>query len=96
MPTSFADFLSEIDAEARAEGPDAAAHLQQLHLRFSIARQLAAHRCERRLTQEQLAQLSGIAQSAISRIECGRADAPIATLAALTSALEVDVQLVKR
>jgi hypothetical protein len=93
MPTSFADFLSEIDAEARAEGPDAAAHLQQLHLRFSIARQLAAHRCERRLTQEQL---SGIAQSAISRIECGRADAPIATLAALTSALEVDVQLVKR
>jgi DNA-binding XRE family transcriptional regulator len=96
MPTSFADFISELDAEAHADGLDAVAELQALRLRFSLARQLASHRYERRLTQKQLAQLSGVSRRAIGRIERGQADAPIATLAALTRVLDVSVQLVER
>ena len=96
MPTSFADFISELDAEAHADGPDAVIELQALSFRFSLARQLAARRHERRLTQKRLAQLSGVSQSAIGRIERGQGDPPMATLAALTRALEVDVQLVDR
>jgi DNA-binding XRE family transcriptional regulator len=96
MPPSFADFISELDAEAHADGPDAITELHALRLRFSLARQLVTRRHERQLTQKQLASLSSISQSAISRIERGQADLSMATLAALTRALEVDVRLVER
>jgi XRE family transcriptional regulator, regulator of sulfur utilization len=95
MPT-FADFIKELEAEARAEGPEAVAELEAFRLHYSLARQLADRRRERHLTQKQLADLSGIDQAEISRIERGQANPTTATLCALTQALAVDVQLVAR
>jgi DNA-binding XRE family transcriptional regulator len=94
--TTFDDFIKELQAEAEAEGPEAVAELEAFRLHFSLARQLAERRRERHLTQKQLADLSGIDQAEISRIERGRANPTTATLGALTRALAVDVQLVRR
>lgn len=96
MPTSFDDFIKQLETEAQAEGPEAVAELEAFRLHFSLARQLAAHRRERHLTQKQLAQLSGVDQAEISRIERGQANPTTATLGALTRALAVDVRLVAR
>ncbi len=96
MNTSFEDFNRELEAEAEAEGPEAVAELEAFRLHFSLARQLMARRRERNLTQKQLAELSGIDQAEISRIERGQANPTTATLGALTRALAVDVQLVAR
>lgn len=96
MPTSFDDFIKELEEEAEAEGPEAVAELEAFRLHFSLARQLAARRRERNLTQKQLAELSGIDQAEISRIERGQANPTTATVSALTRALDVDVHLVPR
>ena len=94
--TTFDNFIKELEAEAEAEGPEAVAELEAFRLHFSLARQLAERRRERHLTQKQLADLSGIDQAEISRIERGQANPTTATLGALTRALAVDVQLVAR
>jgi DNA-binding XRE family transcriptional regulator len=96
MSTSFEDFINELEAEAKAEGPEAVAELEAFRLHFSLARQLMARRRQCNLTQKQLAELSGIDQAEISRIERGQANPTTTTLSALTRALEVDVQLVAR
>lgn len=92
--TTFDEFIAELEAEARAEGPEAIAELEAFRLHFSLARQLAAQRRARRLTQKQLAEKTGIDQAEISRIERGQANPTTATLGALTRALGVDVRLV--
>lgn len=94
MATSFEDFIKELEAEAEAEGPEAVAELEAFRLHFSLARQLGDRRRERHLTQKELAQLSGIDQAEISRIERGQANPTATTLGALTRALEVEVRLV--
>jgi ribosome-binding protein aMBF1 (putative translation factor) len=94
MPASFDDFFDELVAEAEAEGPSAVAELEALRLHYSLARQLIGRRHARGLTQKQLAELSGIDQAEISRIERGQANPTTATLGALTRALGVDVQLI--
>jgi XRE family transcriptional regulator, regulator of sulfur utilization len=94
MPTSFDQFMHEVEDEAAAEGPEAVAQLDALRLHFSLARQLAERRRERHLTQRQLAAMSGIDQAEISRIERGRANPTASTLGALSKALAVDVRLV--
>jgi DNA-binding XRE family transcriptional regulator len=96
MTTSFDDFIEELETEAQAEGPEAVAELEAFRLHFSLARQLAARRRERHLTQKQLADLSGIDQAEISRIERGQANPTTATLGTLMRVLAVDVQLVPR
>src|SRR5829696_7775852 len=68
--------------------------LEAFRLHFSLARQLAAQRRAQHLTQKQLADRSGIDQAEISRIERAQANPTTATLAALTGALGLDVQLV--
>lgn len=92
--TTFDDFMTELEAEARAEGPDAVAELEAFRLHFSLARQLAAQRRALRLTQKQLAEMTGIDQAEISRIERGQANPTTATLGMLTRALGLDVRLV--
>jgi ribosome-binding protein aMBF1 (putative translation factor) len=94
MTISFNDFFDELVAEAETEGPTAVAELEALRLHYSLARQLIERRHEQGLTQTQLAELSGIDQAEISRIERGQANPTTATLSALTKALGVDVQLV--
>jgi len=92
--TTFDQFVAELEAEAQAEGPEAVAELEAFRLHFSLARQLAERRRARHLTQKQLAELTGINQAEISRIERGQANPTTATLGALTRALGVDVRLV--
>jgi DNA-binding XRE family transcriptional regulator len=92
--TTFAQFVAGLEAEAQAEGPDAIAELGALRLHFSLGRQLAEQRRIRQFTQKQLAELSGINQAEISRIERGQANPTTATLGALTRALGVDIRLV--
>ena len=91
---TFDDFIAELETEARAEGPEAIAELEAFRLHFSLARQLAEQRRARHLTQKQLAEMTGIDQAEISRIERGQANATTATLGTLTRALGVDVRLV--
>ena len=92
---TFDDFLAEVEAEARAEGPAAVAELEAFRLHFSLARQLGDQRRAQHLTQQQLAARSGIDQAEISRIERGQANPTTATLGALTRALGLDVRLVR-
>jgi len=92
--TTFKDFMAEVEAEADAEGPEAVAELEALHLHFSLARQLAAQRRALHLTQKQLADRTGIDQAEISRIERGQANPTTSTLGTLTRALGLDVRLV--
>jgi DNA-binding XRE family transcriptional regulator len=94
MKASFDDFYRELEAEAEAEGPEAIAELEAFRLHFSLARQLLERRLEQNLTQKQLAELSGIDQAEISRIERGQGNPTTTTLGALTKALGVDLRLV--
>jgi len=94
MTTSFDDFFNELTAES--ESSTARAELDALPLHYSLARQLMTRRSELDLTQTELAERSGISRAEIGRIERGQASATIATLSALTSALDIDVQLVPR
>jgi ribosome-binding protein aMBF1 (putative translation factor) len=91
---TFDEFTAELEAEARAQGPEAVAELEAFRLHFSLARQLAEQRRANHLTQKQLAEITGIDQSEISRIERGQANPTTATLGTLTRALGVDVRLV--
>jgi DNA-binding Xre family transcriptional regulator len=90
------DFVREVDEEAAAEGPQAVAELQAFHAYFRLARRFAERRRELHLTQAELAQRSGIAQSEISRFESGRANPTFLTLSRLCEALDCEVALVAR
>ncbi len=48
------------------------------------------------MTQKQLAAMSGVGQSEISRIESGAVNPTVATVAALASPLNADFRLVSR
>lgn len=87
----FEDLLEFIDDEAEAEGPEAVAQLDRLNAEFALASQLITLRREAELTQKRLADLSGIPQSEISRIETGAANPTYATLTALGKPLGVPV-----
>ncbi|MDQ3677886.1 MAG: helix-turn-helix transcriptional regulator [Actinomycetota bacterium] len=91
---TFDEFIADLEAQARTEGPEAIAELEAFRLRFSLARQLAAQRRTLHLTQKELAERAGIDQAEISRIERGQANPTTATVGALTRALGVDVRLV--
>jgi DNA-binding XRE family transcriptional regulator len=92
----FKKLIGEIEAEAREEGPVAVREWEELRSEFRIANQLIALRRARKLTQQRLAEMSGIAQSEISRIETGAANPTYATLSALARPLGVEVGLVPR
>jgi DNA-binding XRE family transcriptional regulator len=96
MGTDFKDFLLEIEEEAAAEGPEAVAELEGFRTHYQVARELLALRRMRQLTQHRLAELSGVGQSEISRIESGRANPTVGTLAALAAPLGADLHLVQR
>ncbi len=94
MGTKFRDFLTEIEDEARAEGPAAVAELAAFDERYRLAHELMVHRRQKGLTQTKLAQLTGVGQADISRIESGRANPTVSTLATLARALGFGIALV--
>lgn len=90
----FEDFWREVEAEARAEGPEAVAKLEQMAHRFRIGAQLSVLRHRRRLTQTQLAEMTGVDQAEISRIERGVSNATEDTLARLARALDAELAII--
>lgn len=86
MPT-FSDFMREVESEALAEGPQAVEELETFREYFRLAREVAAARSAKGLTQQQLAKECGIHQSEISDIERGRANPTFRTLQAIARRL---------
>jgi ribosome-binding protein aMBF1 (putative translation factor) len=94
MPQTLDDFMQELEEEIRRAGPAAVAHADALKARYTLAADLIALRKRRGLTLRQLSARTGVQQSEISRIEGGRANPTLSTVAVLASALGADVRLV--
>jgi ribosome-binding protein aMBF1 (putative translation factor) len=101
MGSKFSEYDAEV--EARAEGVERAAldafaehYADERRLLFDVARQLVAAREARHLTQKQLAELAGVGQSEISRIERGQINPTLETVAKLSRPLGVHLALVDR
>ena len=90
------DFVGRVEKEASAEGPEAVAELQAFRDYYRLARQFVERRRELGLTQAGLAELSGIAQSEISRYESGRVNPTFATLSRMCGALGCGLELAVR
>jgi predicted transcriptional regulator len=54
---------------------------------LNVMRLIASARCEQNLTQKQLAELAGIKQSNISRVENGRTSPSLSTLQSIAKGL---------
>ena len=91
--TDFDQLLEQIAAEAEAEGPAGRAHLESLRDRFDLAMQIVDRRRALRMTQQELADASGLHQSVVSRIEQGVANPTVRTLSALARALDTRLTL---
>ncbi len=94
MSRKFQDFMREVEAEARREGPKAVAELAGFDAHFRLAGQLLALRKACGFTQRQLSVKAGIQQSEISRIEAAHANPTMTTVSALAFALGAEVRLV--
>ena len=93
---TFSELMRQIEAEARAEGPEAVAQLDLMRQRYFIGGQLAMLRKQRRLTQPTLAKRSGVGQADISRIERGALNATTDTLAKLGRAMGVRLAFIDK
>ena len=96
MPKKLSDLMLQIEQEAQDEGEKAVAELVALHGHYKLARELHDLRVARSVTQKQLAAMSGVGQSEISRIESGAVNPTVATVAILASPLNADLHLVSR
>ena len=95
MATKFSALMREIEAEAKAEGPEAVKELDALRARFRLGRRIAEARLARDLTQKQVAKIAGIDQVDVSSIERGAANPTLNTLSALVSAVGMAIDLRK-
>lgn len=73
--------------EELLKDPEVQAEYEALRPEYEVIRALIGARIEQNLTQEQLAQRSGIRQSNISRIESGTCSPTIATLQQLANGM---------
>ncbi len=94
MTRKFQDFMREVEAEAKREGPKAVAELAAFDAHFRVAGQVLALRKARGLTQRQLSERTGIQQSEISRIEAAHANPTMGTISVIARALGAEVRLV--
>lgn len=76
--------------------PESRARRAVFEQAYTIASQVIALRQKHGLTQKELAERSGIAQSEISRIERGSIHPTEPTLVKLADALDADLRLVER
>ena len=91
--TTFDDTYARVVAEAEAEGPEALAELRLLEDRYRLASDLISRRRSLHMTQQQLADASGIRQSETSRIEGGTGNPTLKTIGALAHALGTELRL---
>lgn len=92
--TTFDELWDEIEAEARAEGPEAVAELARTSHRFRVGAEIAVLRKQRGLTQQQLSDITGLDQAEISKIERGTSNATQDTLARVAAALGAELAVV--
>jgi XRE family transcriptional regulator, regulator of sulfur utilization len=92
MGTRLTDYVQEV---RERYSKDERAHLDAEMRRFDLAGQLLALRLDAGVTQEQLAEKSGIPQADISRYERGLGNPTRATLDALAVALGAHMELVR-
>jgi len=85
---SFNEFMREVEDEAKAEGPEAVEELETFRAYFRLAKEMAAARKAKGLSQQQLANKCGIHQSEISDIERGRANPTFRTLQTIARRLD--------
>ena len=91
---TFEHLWRDIVIEAKAEGGDAEEQLRDFSSAFAWARKLAFARKDRNLSQGQVAKLTGIPQSEISRIESGVANPTIQTVQRLGAAYDLHLEFV--
>lgn len=89
------EFEAYVENEARQEGAAGLADLAAQRQRFRLARELAALRKERKLTQVQLAQRSGVPQSEISKIESASVNPSEVTLLRILAPLGCTLGIVR-
>jgi DNA-binding XRE family transcriptional regulator len=89
------EFEVYVENEARQEGAAALADLAAQRQRFRLARELSALRKERKLTQVQLSQRSGVPQSEISKIESASINPSEVTLLRLLAPLGCTLGIVR-
>jgi DNA-binding XRE family transcriptional regulator len=94
MSTDFNQLIADIEQEAQDQGPRAVRELEQFREEFGLASQIIQSRKHGKLSQRQLAKLSGVPQSEISRIETGASNPTYATITALLRPLGKRIQLV--
>lgn len=91
MSTKFEDFVSEIE---QASSEQERRELEAARARFKLGMRLQQQRLAAGLTQKRLADVSGIAQADISRIERGQGNPTAATLEALGGPLGVTLDYI--
>lgn len=65
----------------------------EVSMQLAFARELSCARKERKITQTELAEVSGVDQAEISRIENGRANPTLDTVSRLAAALGKEIRL---
>jgi transcriptional regulator with XRE-family HTH domain len=88
---SFDEFYDELETEAQAEGPEAIRDLRAKEVKYALINALITRRRDLNLTQESLAERSGVAQTEISRIERGRKSPTMDTFSRLAGALRLEL-----
>ncbi len=101
MSKSYDEVLGPIRAgwsdETRALVPAVEGHFERAHqISFGLGDQVAARRAELALSQRELAKAAEVPQADISRIERGKGNPKLATLARIADALDFDLRLVSR
>lgn len=91
MTTQFDDFVREVEERSTVEERQ---ELETARARFRIGARVLQRRLAAGLTQQQLAELSGISQADISRIERGQSNPTAETLEALAGPLGLTIDLV--
>ena len=91
MGNQFADFVNDVEEQA---SPEELRDLEAARTQFRIGSRLLRERVAAGLTQQQLADASGIAQADISRIERGQGNPTTETLEALARPLGITLDLV--
>jgi DNA-binding XRE family transcriptional regulator len=89
---SFDDFYGELQEEAKGEGPEATRDLHAKEVKYALINTLITRRRDLNLTQQNLAERSGIAQTEISRIERGRKSPTLDTFSRLASAMRLELR----
>jgi Helix-turn-helix. len=87
------ELIEQVEREAAGAGPGALERLQARRAGYRLAQQVFALRLLRNRTQSDIASLTGLQQSEISRVESGATDPQASTLLRIASALGADIVL---